>query len=136
MSLDGFIAGPNETPDNGLGDGGDRLHEWPFPGAEDGANRQIYNEFMSTGAIVAGSELRTRRRLGRRPSRRCAHLHPQPPPGTRPDRGLARRALWDADQLARLTGVPPIGYVSLFLVVTVGALCAGGWWLLTGELGQ
>jgi dihydrofolate reductase len=55
MSLDGFIAGPNETLANPLGDGGDRLHEWPFPGADDGANRQIYDEFMSTGAIVAGS---------------------------------------------------------------------------------
>jgi len=49
-------------------------------------------------------------------------------------RGRARDS--DADQLARLTGVPPIGYVCLFLVVTVGALCVGGWWLLTGELGQ
>ena len=28
MSLDGFIAGPNEGPGNGLGDGGHRLHEW------------------------------------------------------------------------------------------------------------
>jgi dihydrofolate reductase len=55
MSLDGFIAGPNERPDNGLGDGGERLHEWPFPGPEDGANRQIYAVFMSTGAAVAGS---------------------------------------------------------------------------------
>jgi len=55
MSLDGFIAGPNESPDNGLGDGGARLHEWLFPVAEGGANRQIYDEFMSTGAIVAGS---------------------------------------------------------------------------------
>ena len=54
MSLDGFIAGPNERPDNGLGDGGDRLHEWLFPVADDGANRQIYDEFMSTGAVVAG----------------------------------------------------------------------------------
>lgn len=36
MSLDGFIAGPNEGPDNGLGDGGERLHEWAFPGAEGG----------------------------------------------------------------------------------------------------
>jgi dihydrofolate reductase len=64
MSLDGFIAGPNERPDNGLGDGGERLHEWVFPGAEDdfeaaverlqGVNRQIYDEFMSTGAVVAG----------------------------------------------------------------------------------
>jgi dihydrofolate reductase len=65
MSLDGFIAGPNETPDNGLGDGGHRLHEWCLPGAEDGdfeaavarlrgVNRQVYDESMSAGAIVAG----------------------------------------------------------------------------------
>ena len=65
MSLDGFIAGPNVRPDNGLGDGGERLHEWVFPGAEGGdfdaavarltgVNRQIYDEFMSTGAVVAG----------------------------------------------------------------------------------
>jgi dihydrofolate reductase len=65
MSLDGFITGPNESPDNALGDGGDRLHEWAFPGAEGGdfavavrrlrgVNRQIYDEFMSTGAVVAG----------------------------------------------------------------------------------
>jgi hypothetical protein len=25
MSLDGFVAGPNDSPENGLGDGGDRL---------------------------------------------------------------------------------------------------------------
>jgi len=31
-SLDGFIAEPNEQPDNGLGDGGERLHEWVFTG--------------------------------------------------------------------------------------------------------
>ena len=34
MSLDGFIAGPNEGPDNGLGDGGHRLHEWALIGAD------------------------------------------------------------------------------------------------------
>ena len=28
VSLDGFIAGPNERAGNGLGDGGERLHEW------------------------------------------------------------------------------------------------------------
>ena len=27
ISLDGFIAGPNEGPDNGLGEGGERLHD-------------------------------------------------------------------------------------------------------------
>jgi dihydrofolate reductase len=54
MSFDGFIAGPNERVDNGLGDGGLRLHEWAFAGAGAGANRQVYDEFMATGATVAG----------------------------------------------------------------------------------
>ncbi len=53
MSLDGFIAGPNERPDNGLGDGGDRLHEWALRDPA-GVNRQVVDEFMSTGAVVAG----------------------------------------------------------------------------------
>ena len=49
MSLDGFIAGPNETDENGLGDGGGRLHEWVFPPEEGGVNQRIHDEFMSTG---------------------------------------------------------------------------------------
>jgi dihydrofolate reductase len=65
MSLDGFIAGPNETDDNGLGDGGDRLHDWFFPDVDPdqrgpnagrlaGANGEVWGEMMSTGAVVAG----------------------------------------------------------------------------------
>lgn len=64
MSLDGFIAGPNEGPGNGLGDRGHRLHEWfltdpdaSHKGAADlltGANREVMDEVMSTGAVVAG----------------------------------------------------------------------------------
>jgi len=57
MSLDGYVAGPNAGPDNGLGDGGDRLHDWVLTDdgfASDGVNGQIVREFMSTGAIVAG----------------------------------------------------------------------------------
>ena len=63
MSLDGFIAGPNEGPGNGLGDGGHRLHEWFLTGTdvEDkrvgrpaGVNGAVFDEVMSTGAIVAG----------------------------------------------------------------------------------
>jgi dihydrofolate reductase len=53
MSFDGFIAGPNERMDNGLGDGGHRLHEWAFEDPA-GANRQVFDEAMSTGAVVAG----------------------------------------------------------------------------------
>jgi dihydrofolate reductase len=54
MSLDGFIAGPNERIDNGLGDGGERLHEWALAGEPAGANRQVVDESMATGAVVAG----------------------------------------------------------------------------------
>ena len=63
MSLDGFIAGPNVRPDNGLGDGGERLHEWVFGGADPtgpqaavttGINGQVLGELMSTGAVIAG----------------------------------------------------------------------------------
>jgi dihydrofolate reductase len=63
MSLDGFIAGPNEGPGNGLGDGGHRLHEWVLRGAGGdhkevgrpaGVNGQVFDEFMATGAVVAG----------------------------------------------------------------------------------
>src|SRR5688500_11096088 len=32
MSLDGFVAGPNDSPENGLGDGGDALFNWYFSG--------------------------------------------------------------------------------------------------------
>ena len=32
MSLDGFVAGPNDGPENGLGDGGQGLFNWYFSG--------------------------------------------------------------------------------------------------------
>lgn len=32
VSLDGFVAGPHDGPENGLGDGGERLHDWIFNG--------------------------------------------------------------------------------------------------------
>ena len=64
MSLDGFIAGPNQGPGNGLGDGGHRLHEWFLTGADadhkgvsgrlGGVNGQVFDELMATGAVVAG----------------------------------------------------------------------------------
>jgi dihydrofolate reductase len=31
-SVDGYITGPNDGPGNGLGDGGERLHNWVFGG--------------------------------------------------------------------------------------------------------
>ena len=32
VSLDGFVAGPNDGPENGLGDGGEGLFNWYFSG--------------------------------------------------------------------------------------------------------
>jgi dihydrofolate reductase len=64
MSLDGFVAGSNAGPGNGLGDGGHRLHEWipmdagdgprALAGRIGGVNGQVVHEFMATGAVVAG----------------------------------------------------------------------------------
>lgn len=35
ISLDGYTAGPNDSPENGLGDGGEKLHQWYFNGTEE-----------------------------------------------------------------------------------------------------
>jgi dihydrofolate reductase len=59
MSLDGYIAGPNDEPDNPGGDGFDRLHEW-FTTADGeffrptGAAGQLWDEMFATGAVLAG----------------------------------------------------------------------------------
>ena len=60
MSLDGYIAGPNDTPDNPGGDGFMRLHEW-FLGPDGefarpaGPAGELYDEVMDApGAVLAG----------------------------------------------------------------------------------
>jgi dihydrofolate reductase len=58
MSLDGYIAGPNDNPDNPGGDGFARLHEWGFtPDGrfhETGPAGELNAEIMTAGAVVAG----------------------------------------------------------------------------------
>src|ERR1700753_1696939 len=57
VSLDGFVCGPNETPENGLGDNGRRLH-WGFreeaEADPEGANAAPMGGVRATGAGVAG----------------------------------------------------------------------------------
>ena len=57
MSLDGFIAGANVRPEAGwagLGEGGERLHDWGFNSA-DPRNREIAEAVVaSTGAVLVG----------------------------------------------------------------------------------
>jgi len=57
MSLDGFITGANvraEAGWAGLGDGGERLHDWGF-NSDDPRNREIAEAVMAnTGAVIVG----------------------------------------------------------------------------------
>jgi dihydrofolate reductase len=64
MSLDGYIAGPNDGPEQGLGEGGERLHEWIYgleswrathnlEGGEKNQDSEILAEaFANTGAVL------------------------------------------------------------------------------------
>jgi dihydrofolate reductase len=59
MSLDGYIAGPNDEPDNPGGDGFIRLHEWfTTPDGEFvrpvGPAGELFDEWNATGAVLAG----------------------------------------------------------------------------------
>jgi dihydrofolate reductase len=56
MSLDGFIAGRDDGPDQGLGKDGERLHDWILDFKTGIFKKsEVLNEvFESTGAIVAG----------------------------------------------------------------------------------
>jgi dihydrofolate reductase len=69
MSLDGFVAGPNQTLDQPLGEGGERLHEWAFalagfremhgrPGGETNVDNDVVEEAIrNTGATVMGRRM-------------------------------------------------------------------------------
>jgi dihydrofolate reductase len=53
MSLDGFVTAANVRPEEPLGDGGQRLHEWAF--GEDERNRELLAEAVNfVGAVIAG----------------------------------------------------------------------------------
>jgi dihydrofolate reductase len=67
MSLDGFITGPDDGPENGLGTGGDVLHAWLFDGDHEprtgdglpdfrtsAASLPVMEEILATGAVLTG----------------------------------------------------------------------------------
>lgn len=55
VSLDGYIAGPDENADQPLGANGERLHDWISNSAESADDGAVLSElFSSTGAVVAG----------------------------------------------------------------------------------
>jgi dihydrofolate reductase len=56
MSLDGFITGANPRPEagwGGLGEGGERLHDWGF-NSDDPRNREIMEWYAAVGATIFG----------------------------------------------------------------------------------
>ena len=69
ISLDGYVAGPNQSFDNPLGEGGMRLHDWVFATAswrrqqgeargEDGADSDVANEVIQgVGAYIMGRKM-------------------------------------------------------------------------------
>ncbi len=69
MSLDGFVAGPNQSLDNPIGEGGLRLHEWVFPtaawraqqgldGGEDGVDSEVVEDVVrDVGAYIMGRHM-------------------------------------------------------------------------------
>ena len=54
MSVDGFIAGPDDRPGQELGRGGGRLFNWLDDRMSPGTNGQVYGEAMATGAVISG----------------------------------------------------------------------------------
>ena len=69
MSLDGYVAGPNQSEDEPLGEGGEQLHEWVFPlaawrrphgmeGGETNASSELVEESIAArGATIMGRNM-------------------------------------------------------------------------------
>jgi dihydrofolate reductase len=69
ISVDGYVAGPNQSLDNPLGEGGERLHEWLFTtaawlelegmtGGEENADSDIIRGlFTNVGAYIMGRKM-------------------------------------------------------------------------------
>jgi dihydrofolate reductase len=69
ISLDGYVAGPNQSEENPLGEGGEQLHEWVFPlaawrephgreGGETNASTPLVEEAQSgVGAVLMGRNM-------------------------------------------------------------------------------
>jgi dihydrofolate reductase len=55
MSMDGFVAGPNQSLADPIGEGGDRLHRWMFE--EPDANAAAIDAITSAGAYIMGRNM-------------------------------------------------------------------------------
>lgn len=54
MSVDGYVAGPDDSVEDPMGVGGFRLFNWLDRRNDPGPSGQVYAEVMSTRAVIAG----------------------------------------------------------------------------------
>jgi dihydrofolate reductase len=54
ISLDGFVTGPDDGPDEPMGRGGFRLFDWLDRRLDPGPSGQVYAETMASRAVVSG----------------------------------------------------------------------------------
>jgi dihydrofolate reductase len=54
MSLDGFMTASNQTPEEPMGDGGLRLHDWAFSEADDRGREVLTRGVETAGAVISG----------------------------------------------------------------------------------
>lgn len=54
MSLDGFVAGPQDDADNPMGIGGFRLFDWLDHRNDPGPHGEVYAESVATRAVISG----------------------------------------------------------------------------------
>jgi dihydrofolate reductase len=54
MSLDGYVTGPDDGPDEPMGVGGFRLFNWLDKRNDPGPSGEVYAELLATRALVAG----------------------------------------------------------------------------------
>src|SRR5690349_12314937 len=58
LSLDGFMAGPDQSIDNPLGRGGERLmHHWRFAEPAEAVNEAVMVDAMNNGAYIMGRNM-------------------------------------------------------------------------------
>lgn len=58
MSLDGYTAGPDVGPEEPMGRGGERLHDWMFKDRSPGESEQYeIDHFKGIGAVIAGRRM-------------------------------------------------------------------------------
>jgi dihydrofolate reductase len=54
VSLDGYVAGPDDGPDARMGDGGFRLFNWLDKRNDPGPSGDVFAELMTTRALISG----------------------------------------------------------------------------------